>query len=177
MATRMYPWSLHAMRKAVIDKGRDSLTLQTVIPSAPPGEGSETKQYAQLYPNLPADFQLTKISEIEKQISDEVEHYRLVLKKYKKVRKVIKYSVAGLGFATTVLSLGAVATSLIGVGIVVGAPLGAVGAICGVVSTTMTVINKKIERKVNKHTRIHAMAVSKHDSINVSVSQALNGRI
>ena len=85
------------------------------------------------------------------------------MKKTKKVRKVINYSVAGLGFATTVLSLGAVATSLIGVGIVVGAPLGAVGALCGVGSPTMTVINNKIERNVNKHSRIHAMAASKHD--------------
>ena len=38
----------------------------------------------------------------------------------------------------------------------------------------MSIINKKLERKVNKHSRIHALAVAKHDSINSSVSQALN---
>ena len=139
------------------------MSSANVIPSAPPGEGSEKTQYAQLYPNLPATasaeaFQLTKISEIEKQISDEVEHYRLVLEKYKKAQKVINYSVGGLGFATSVLSSGAVATSLTGVGLVVSVPLGVVGDLCGVVSAAMTGINKKIERKVNKHTRIHVMA-------------------
>ena len=34
--------------------------------------------------------------------------------------------------------------------------------------------NKKLERKVNKHTKIHAVALAKHDSINRFVSQALD---
>ena len=44
----------------------------------------------------------------------------------------------------------------------------------GGASAGLSVINKKFERKVNKHSRIHALAVAKHDSINSSVSQALN---
>ena len=51
------------------------------------------------------DFRLTEISKTEKEIADEVEHYRLVLKKYKKVRKVIHYSVVCLGAATAELCL------------------------------------------------------------------------
>ena len=51
-----------------------------VLPSAPPADIEN-----QLYPNIPSDnFRLTEISKIEKEISAEVEHYRLVLKKYKK---------------------------------------------------------------------------------------------
>ena len=51
-------------------------------PSGPPESVAE-QQYTPLYPNLPnADtFRLAEISKIEKQISDEAEHYRLVLKK------------------------------------------------------------------------------------------------
>ena len=118
-----------------------------------------------------------EISKIEKEISDEVEHYRIVLKKYKKVRKVIHFSVVSLGALTAVLSSGAFATSLTGVGIVRGAPVAAVAALSGGASTGLSVINKKLERKVNKHSRIHALAVSKHDSINSSVSQALDNNL
>ena len=64
-----------------------------VLPSAPPADIEN-----QLYPNIPSDnFRLTEISKIEKEISAEVEHYRLVLKKYKKPRKAVQYSVVGLG--------------------------------------------------------------------------------
>ena len=155
-----------------------------VLPSAPPREDER------LYPPLPKEniemsrqaqtisndqhFRLTEISKIEKEISVEVEHYRLVLKKYNKVRKAIHYSVVCLGAVTAALSSAAVATSLSGVGIVIGAPVAAVAAVSGAASTGLSVINKKLERKVNKYSRIHSLAVAKHDSINSSVSQALN---
>ena len=75
---------------------------------------------------------------------------------------------------TAALSSAAVGTPFTGVGIVIGAPLAAVGDVSGAASTGLSVINKKLERKVNKHSRIHSLAVVKHDSINSSVSQALN---
>ena len=127
-----------------------------VLPSVPP-----TDIENQLYPNLPSDnFQLTEISKIEKEISTEVEHYRLVLKKYKKARKAV----------AAALSSGAIAASLTGVGIVVGMPVARVAA-----STTLTILNKKLHRKVDKHSRtLHSLTITKRDSINSSVSQALN---
>ena len=150
------------------------MSSANVLPSAPPAAVEN-----QIYPNLSAttnaeNFRLTEISKIEKEISVEVEHYRLVLKKYKKVRKVIHYSVVCLGAVTAALSSGAVATSLTGVGIVIGAPVAAIAALSGAASTGLSVVNKKLERKVNKHSRIHSLAIAKHDSINSSVSQALN---
>ena len=62
------------------------MSSANVIPSAPP------EIETQLYPNLPAttnaeNFRLTEISKIEKEISDEVEHYRIVLKNIKKSGK------------------------------------------------------------------------------------------
>jgi len=143
-------------------------------PSAPPAENER-----RLYPSIPEmtnaeNFRLTEISRIEKEISAEVEHYRLVLKKYKKARKALHYSVVGLGAVTAALSSGAVATSLTGVGIVVGAPVAGIAALSGAVSTGLSVVNKKLERKVNKHSRIHSLAIAKRDSINCTVSQALN---
>jgi len=96
-----------------------------------------------------------------------------VLKKYKKARKALHYSLVGLGAFTAVLSSGAVATSLTGVGIVVGVPVAGIAALSGAVSTGLSVVNK-LERKVNKHSRIHSLAIAKRDSINCSDSQALN---
>ena len=75
---------------------------------------------------------------------------------------------------TTVLSSGAIATSLTGFGALAGVPLGGIAIFSGGASSGLSVINKKLECKVNKHSRIHALAVAKHDSINSSVSQALN---
>ena len=148
-----------------------------VLPTAP--EYRETETQTSLYPNLPTtpnseNFRLTEISKCLREINTEIEHYRLVLKKYKKVRKVIHYSVVSLGAMTTVLSSGAVATSLTGLGALVGVPLGAIAIFSGSASAGLSVINKKLERKVDKHSRIHALAVAKHDSIDSSVSQALN---
>ena len=145
-----------------------------LTPSAPPAENER-----RIYPSLPEttnaeNFRLTEISRIEKEIFAEVEHYRHVLKKYKKARKALHYSLVGLGAVTVALSSGAVVTSLTGVGIVIGAPVAGIAALSGAVSTGLSVVNKKLERKVNKHSRIHSLAIAKRDSINCSVSQALN---
>ena len=146
------------------------MSSANVLPSAPPAEIQE-----QLYPHLPADdFRLTEISRIEKEIAAEVEHYRLVLKKYKKARKAVHYSAVGLGAVAAALSSGAIAASLSGVGIVVGAPAAGVAASTGVAATSLTVLNKKLDRKVDKHSRLHSLAIAKHDTINSCVSQALN---
>ena len=117
-----------------------------MLPSAPPAEIER-----RIYPSLPEmtnaeNFRLTEISKIEKEISVEVEHYRLVLKKYKKARKAIYCSVVGLGAVTAALSSGAVA---------------AISALSGAASTGLSDVNKKLERKVNKHSRIHSLAITK----------------
>jgi len=129
------------------------MSSANVLPSAPPTENKRRS-----YPSLPEttnaeNFRLTEISRIEKEISAEVEHYRLVLKKYKKARKALHYSLVGLGAVTAALSSGAVATSLTGVGIVVGAPVVGIAALSVAVSTGLSVVNKKLERKVNKHSK------------------------
>ncbi|KAJ7328601.1 hypothetical protein OS493_023870 [Desmophyllum pertusum] len=171
------------------------MSSANVLPSAPAFDESETQILypqlpsqpdnlrhstpvqklgsTQLYPSLAENFRLTEISVIEKKIADEAEHYRLVLKKYKKARKVIHYSVVSLGAVSAFLSSGAVATSLTGVGIVAGAPMAGIAALSGFASTGLSAINKKLERKVNKHTKIQALALAKHDSIKSYVSTAL----
>jgi len=82
------------------------MSSANLLPSAPPAEIER-----RIYPNLPEttnaeNFRLTEISKIEKEISAEVEHYRLVLKKYKKAQKAIHYSVVGLGAVTAAVFWG-----------------------------------------------------------------------
>ena len=121
-----------------------------VLPSAPEYGDAETQ--STLYPVLPTpnaeNFRLTEISKYLREINTEIEHYRLVLKKYKKVRKVIHYSVVSLGAMTTVLSSGAVATSLTGIGALVGVPLGSIAIFSGVSSAGLSVINKSLNVKL-----------------------------
>ena len=139
-----------------------------------PSEGVVAEQqYTPLYPSLPnaETFRVSEISKIEKQISHESEHYRLVLKKYKKAQKATSYAVAGLGIATTALSSGAVASALTGVGIIASVPLGVVGGVCGIVSTVLMGASKKLEKKVNKHSRLSSLAAAKHNTIKTSVSK------
>ena len=144
------------------------------LPSAP----YYVQEQNSLYPNIPSEynvdnFRLTKISEIEKEIAGETEHYRLVLKKYKKARKAIHYSAVGLGTLTTFLSAGAIATSFTGIGVIASVPIASLAALSGAASTGLTAVNKKLERKVEKHTKIYALAIAKHDSIDRHLSKSL----
>ena len=146
------------------------MSSANVLPSAPPAET--------LYPVLAApaeNFRLTEISRIEKEISDQVEHYRLVLKKYKKARKAVHYSAVGLGAVSAALSSGAIAASLTGVGVIIGAPAAGFAAFAGFSSTSLASLStRSFERKVDKHSRLLSLATAKHGSINCCVSQALN---
>jgi len=96
------------------------------------------------------------------------------LKKYKKARKAVHYSAVGLGAVAAAFFSGAIAASLTGVGVVVGAPVAGLAASTGFVSTSLTVLNKKLDRKVDKHSLLLSLATAKHDSINCCVSQTLN---
>ena len=154
-----------------------SNVLQDYAPSAPSEGAVAEQQYMPLYPTLSSDpqtFRMNEISKINKQIFDETQHYRLVLKKYKKTEKLLSYTVAGLGFSTAALSSGAVASTLTGVGAIVGVPLGVVGGVCGAISTALVAVDKKLENKVNKHSRLVALAFAKQETINVFVSKTLN---
>ena len=64
------------------------------------------------------DFRLKKINDLLKELSDEVEHYRQVAKKYKRSHSMVHASAVGLGSLSVGLSSGALATALTGFGIV-----------------------------------------------------------
>ena len=140
-----------------------------VLPSAPP----------QLYPmqeltQLNAeDFRLKKINDLLKELSDEVEHYRQVAKKYKRSHSMVHASAVGLGSLSVGLSSGALGTALTGVGIVASPALAGVATLCGLGSVGFAAASKRLERKVTKHEKIYTLAQAKRNSVNELVSQAI----
>ena len=91
-----------------------------VLPSAPAYEQTETQ--TTLYPVLPTqpdnNFRMQKANEVLKYLSDEVSHYRLVAKKYKRTKTIINYASFSAGGISGFLSAGSVAAAFT----VIGAP-------------------------------------------------------
>ena len=151
-------------------------TNMNVLPSAPEYEGHTSQP---LYPmgeiaQLNAeDFRLKKINDLLKELSDEVEHYRQVAKKYKRSHSMVHTSAVGLGSLSVGLSSGALATALTGFGIVASPALAGVATLCGLASVGFAATSKRLERKVTKHEKIYTLAQAKRNSVNELVSQAL----
>ena len=123
------------------------MSAANVLPSAAP-----MIEEPPLHPDLSAfsaNIHMSEISKIEKMIADEVENYHTVLKKNtKKIKKVLHWAAVGLGGASVTISSGAVASAFTRVGIVVGAPLAAVGAACGLTSTGITGFSRTLDHKI-----------------------------
>ena len=148
-----------------------------VLPSVP---AYNEAQQQPLYPmseltQLNAeDFRLKiKISDLLKELSDEVEHYRQVAKKYKRSHPLAHTSAVGLGSLSVGLSSGALATALTGFGIVASPALAGVATVCGLASVGFAAVSKRLNRKVTKHEKIYTLALAKRNSVNEVVSQAL----
>ena len=142
-----------------------------VLPSAPPQQPLyPTHELAQLNAE---DFRLKKINDLLKELSDEVEHYRQVAKKYKRSHSMAHTSAVGLGSLSVGLSSGALATALTGFGIIASPALAGVATLCGLVSVGFAAVSKRLNRKVAKHENIYTLALAKRNSVNELVPQAL----
>ena len=141
-----------------------------VLPSAPL---YPTQELTQLNAE---DFRLKKINDLLKELSDEVEHYRQVAKKYKRSHSMVHTSAVGLGSLSVGLCSGALATALTGFGIVASPALAGVATLCGLGSVGFAAASKRLNRKVTKHEKIYTLAQAKRNSVNELVSQALTDK-
>ena len=83
-----------------------------------------------MYPQLPEDgnsFRLKSCQKILKNIQEEEVHYKSTRKKYTRSRNFFIRVGAATGFLSVVFSASGIGTGLTGVGLPVGASLGAVG--------------------------------------------------
>ena len=144
-----------------------------VLPSAPAYEQQQLYPMQELTQLNAEDFRLKKINDLLKELSDEVEHYRQVAKKYKRSHSMVHASAVGLGSLSVGLSSGALGTALTGVGIVASPALAGVATLCGLGSIGFAAASKRLERKVTKHEKIYTLAQVKRNSVNELVSQAI----
>ena len=79
----------------------------------------------------------------------------------------------GLGSVSAGLSSATLATALTGFGIVASPALAGVATVFGLFSAALTVVNKRLERKVTKHEKIYTLALAKQNSVAELVSKAL----
>ena len=153
-----------------------------VLPSAPPAPLSETQN---LYPNLPVveqqfsttpdkNFRLEKVNEIASTLSQEVTHYRLVGKKYKRANKIVKWLAGGASCLSAVASSASLGTALSVIGIPAAVPLGALGGCLAIASCGLIITGKKLESKIKKHQEIVTLAIAKRDTVDRLVSKAIN---
>ena len=104
------------------------MSEQNIIPSAPP-----------LYPSLGenvGDYRLRKISDCQKELENEISHYRRISKKYKRAKTIINAFAATTGVLTAALSTASFASFLSAIGAPIGAPIAGIAAVMGLFSTT-----------------------------------------
>ena len=142
------------------------MSEQNIIPSAPP-----------LYPSLQresvGDFRFKKIIDCQKELENEISHYRRISKKYKRAKTIINAFATSTGVLTVVLSSASLETSLTLIWTLAGAPLAGIAGLMGIASTAAGVSSIKLNTKVTKHEKTISLAESKHLSVSRQVSKAL----
>ena len=144
------------------------MSSANVIPSAP--ELYPMNEITQINAE---DFRHKKISDLQTELTNEADHYRQVVKKYKRTHSMAHISAVGLGSLSAGLSSATLATALTGFGIVASPALVGVATVFGLLSAGFTVASKRLERKVTKHEKIHTLALAKLNSVSELVSKAL----
>ena len=139
------------------------MSEQNIIPSAPP-----------LYPSLNVgDYRLKKISDCQKELENEISHYRRISKKYKRAKTIINAFAAATGVLTVVLSTASLATLLTLIGTIASAPIAGIATVMGLFSTTAGASSERLNSKVTKHEKTVSLAESKHPSVSRLVFKAL----
>ena len=120
-----------------------------VLPSAPPPSPENS-----IYPKLEQhtqtpisvsshDFRLTKINEIAAELAHEVQHYRIVPKKYKLVKQICNWFAGDCGVLSAVASSASLGTAISIVGLPATVPLASVSGCLALVSSGLIVCGKK----------------------------------
>ena len=138
-----------------------------------------------VYPQLPLEqdleghaYRLKSCQKILKNIQEEAAHYKSTRKKYNRSRNFFVQVGAATGFLSVVLSASGIGTGLTGVGLPVGASLGALGGLFGLISVGCGLTIKRLSKKVSKHEEIVTLAKSSINTIRSIISKALtDGKI
>ena len=141
--------------------------IYSPLPTSPPEDTSTFRG------DNVENFGLKKICDCQKELEQEINHYKKVCKKYKRMKVITHTTSTITGFLSVALSSTGLAVSLSGMGIVVGAPLVGFANLCAIVSTGFIIGGKRLNKKITKHEKTISLAEAKRLSINRLISKAL----
>ena len=119
------------------------------------------------------EYRLRSCRKILENMERDAKHYGSTLKKYTRSRNTFSHLSGLTAGASVVLSASGLGTGMTGIGIPIGASLGALGGICGMLSLFFGLTSKKMSKKVSKHVDNVARAKATINSINTVVSKAM----
>ena len=119
------------------------------------------------------EYRLRSCSKIFENIEGDAKHYSSTLKKYTRSRNIFSHLCGVTTGASVVLSASGLGTGMTGIGIPIGASLGALGGICGMLGLGFGLASKNMSKKVAKHVDNVARAKATINSINSVVSKAI----
>ena len=118
-------------------------------------------------------FRLSTISQMQKDLEQELGNYSRTKRKYSSAFNAISHVNTGTGLLGGILSGTSVGLLATGVGSIAAIPLGGVSAFLGICTLAAGVLNKKIDRKLQKHTAMVQLITAKLCSFRLIISKAL----
>ena len=103
------------------------------------------------------DYRMNSVKEVENTLKSDILNYTKLLKKYKKLFKILEVITQICNFINLLSTTGAAGSSGIGL-LPVVLPCATIAGIATLISTTLHVVNKKINGKRKKHTEIIMLA-------------------
>ena len=133
----------------------------------------------ELYPKInesdgnPNTFRLQKINEINTYFEKEIEHYREVLRKYKRAESIISNLNITSSLGSITLGIGTIALVYIAILPPVAMALEGVAIGIGAGSVIGGIVHKRLMHKIKKHDEIFTCARAKLNTIHDIYSKAL----
>ena len=123
-------------------------------------------------------YRMTKISEMENFLRDEISQYNKCVKKFKRFSTTTRIIEISLKTSTIILEGSAIACISTGVGLPIGIILGGLGLAESSSTLATQKMNKLFDHKKDKNIKIQMLASTKLDSIIGTISKSLSdGRI
>ena len=119
------------------------------------------------------EYRLRSCQKILENIEGDAKHYGSTLKKYTRSRNIFSHLCGVTTGASVVLSASGLGTGMTGIGIPIGASLGALGGLCGMLGLCFCLASKNMSKKVSKHVDNVVRAKATINSINSVVSKAM----
>ena len=119
-------------------------------------------------------YRLKKIEGVVAYLQNEVKEREILYKKFKRYSTSVRLADHTLITATVIAGSGSIAALATGVGLPVSIALGGVSLCLSLATAITRKTNKLFDEKVKKHDKIAVLAQTKLDSINGTVSKAIN---